>query len=375
MGSLKENFLKQKLEALAKKGQMRFLHARPKHSTKYNLRDNDYLRLSKHPELIKAAQEALEHWGNSSCASPFISGYTQAHQDLSDMLSKWIGLPHCLLWNSGYNANYSILCSLIQKEDVILMDRLCHNSLIEGALASKGAFKRYPHLDIKALENLLKKYSSPTQTIFVITESLFSMNGDIPNLEAIARLKSRFNFYWILDEAHAIGWYGTTGNGLAQETQTLQAVDVLIGTAGKALGSMGAFSLFKEKILKDYCLNFSKELRYSTYLPPAHACSIQKAIEIIQTMKKERTQARMLALKFKQSIEGAPQNDSPIVPIICGKESSAIKAGSFLEANNFEVGVIRPPTVPQRSSCLRISLNTSLQEKEYQALLKCLKKL
>jgi 8-amino-7-oxononanoate synthase len=339
-----------------------------------NLSDNDTLGLRHHSNLVEAAHLAVAHWGTSSSASPLISGYTAAHASLEATLSDWYGQRPALLWNSGYAANQAVLKLFVDSEDLILADRLIHNSLISGALQSGARLIRFRHNDLAHLESLLAKHQG-ARKIHVVTESVYSMDGDTPDLKHIATLKSKYTFNWLLDEAHGVGWYGETGSGLAEAAGVLEHVDILIGTFGKALASSGAYTIFKESWMRDYCVNEAGEFIYSTYLPPSSAAIAQAAIELIRTHPEWRTQAQAQAQTFRETLRAQGWDvlgtDSAVVPVLCGSSDKALEmADRFLKAG-IRVGAIRPPTVPQGQARLRISLKSTLTEREINQLYAC----
>lgn len=339
-----------------------------------NLSDNDTLGLRHHPTLIEAAYSAVAHWGTSSSASPLISGYTDAHASLEATLSDWYDQRPALLWNSGYSANQAVLKLFVDSDDLILADRLIHNSLISGALQSGARLMRFRHNDLAHLESLLAKHQG-ARKIHVVTESVYSMDGDTPDLKQIAYLKSKYTFNWVLDEAHGVGWYGETGSGLAEAAGVLEHVDILIGTLGKALASSGAYTIFKESWMRDYCVNEAGEFIYSTYLPPSSAAIAQAAIELIRKSPEWRTQAQAQARVFRDTLRARGWDvlgtDSAVVPVLCGSSDKALEmADRFLKAG-IRVGAIRPPTVPQGQARLRISLKSTLTEREFTHLYDC----
>jgi len=230
-----------------------------------NLASNDYLGLAGNAKLKKAGRDAIDRYGCSSSASPLISGFGPAHKELLESVKAWHGFEHGIVWNSGYAANQAILRQLPRKEDVVLADRLIHNSMITGILSSGARLARYRHCDLDHLETLLRSHCKEDRLVFVATESVFSMDGDYPDLARMAELKKQYRFFWILDEAHAMGWYGDKGSGLAEFFGVAKQVDVLVGTLGKALGSTGAYTLFHDNNLSDYLVNLSGEFIYSTY--------------------------------------------------------------------------------------------------------------
>lgn len=326
-----------------------------------DLASNDYLRLSRHPAVIAAAVEATQKWGASSSASPLISGYTTAHAELEQRLCAWGSFPHALVWNTGYAANQAVLSTLPQSGDIVLADRLIHNSMITGLVRSGARLQRYRHCDLDHLETLLRQFASGERCVFVVTESVFSMDGDAPDMQRLAHLKNRYRFFLIVDEAHALGWYGARGSGLLEQSGTGEAADIVVGTLGKGLGSMGAYTLLRSEALRSYLINFAGEFIYSTYLPPACACAATAAINIVDALgAKERGRLHALSRSVRAALPGAPQGDSPIVPLPLGDAGKTMHAATLLRSAGFSVGAVRPPTVPEGSSRLRFSLHTQL---------------
>lgn len=329
-----------------------------------NLANNDYLDLANHPRMIEAAKRSLDAYGCSSSASPLITGFGPAHEQLLGALKQWHGFDSGMIWNSGYVANQALLSSLPRKGDLVLADRLIHNSMISGILASDARLMRYRHCDTKHLEELLEKNASGDRIVFVVTESVFSMDGDYPDLERMAELKERYGFFWIVDEAHALGWYGKRGSGLVEHFDVTDSVDALVGTLGKALGSMGAYTLFRDELVEDYLTNFADEFIYSTYLAPSASSAALEAISCIQDSEHSRESMSLLSVFFRKRLIdkgfSVSLGDSPVVSIALGEPDAAVEAARSLEARGIRVGAVRPPTVPEGTSRLRISLKASL---------------
>lgn len=327
---------------------------------------NDYLQLSNHPAVIHAAQQALETWGTSSAGSPFVSSYWPIHEELEHALKEWCGFEYGLLWNSGYTANKALLSTLPQKGDVVLADRYVHNSMLLGVQETQAKLIRYHHLDLNHLEYLLSTHCHPHRTVFVITESVFSMEGDYPDLTQMSRLKERYPFFWIVDEAHALGWYGPKGNGIVATFDVAEHVDILVATLGKALASQGAFTLFHHPDLRTYLSNRTSEFIYSTYLTPAATAASLAAIKIIQTesiLHQPQWLADTLKLKhqLKSFFPDLPLTNSPIIPLIVGDPNQTLDfAAKLAEQQQIYVGAIRPPSVPPNTSRLRLSLHCHL---------------
>lgn len=367
----------QALELRRAKNQFRTLKARSADSQILNLAENDYLNLKQNPAVVTAAQQALESWGTSAAASPLISGYTDAHAKLETQISAWHGKRPSLLWNSGYAANQAILKLFIQSTDLVLADRLIHNSLITGILNTGARLIRFKHNDLGHLERLLRQHTG--RKIHVVTESVYSMDGDYPDLQKMANLRDVYGFQWFLDEAHAVGWYGASGAGLAEAAGVLEAVDLLTGTLGKALASGGAYTVFNHSWMRDYCINEAGEFIYSTYFPPSSAVAASAAIELTQGLAEERRSwqrdAQQLRLDIQQLGFETLGDDSPIIPVIYGESAATLEAAEFLKARGIQVGAIRPPTVPNGQARLRISLKSSVDATDRARLLQALNEL
>lgn len=325
-----------------------------------NLADNDYFGLSTDPRVKRAAQGAIERVGCSASASPLVTGFRAEHAVLLDELKDWHGFRHGIVWNSGYAANSALLACLPHPGDLVLADRAIHRSMVEGILRSGARLQRYRHCDLDHLESLLERHADGNRLALVVTESVFSMDGDYPDLDRMAELKRRFGFVWILDEAHALGWYGPSGAGLAEAAGLVAEVDAFVGTLGKALGSMGAYTLFHDELLERYCVNFASEFIYSTYLPPACAAAARASVRILRSTTRLQEEAQALSRRVRAALIDSgfevPIGDSPIVPIGLGDPSRSLAVASALRVAGYRVGAIRPPTVPEGTSRLRLSL-------------------
>lgn len=281
-----------------------------------------------------------------------------------------------MLFNTGFMANQAVLKHLPGKDDLILADRLIHHSMAQAL--GETRFKRFHHLDLVHLEELLHDNHKKYETIFVITESVFSMDGDYPDLKALVALKKTYPFILILDEAHGTGVYGNTGAGLAEEMGVSDEVDILIGTLGKSLASMGAYVLTRSSVTVDYLINMAGEFIYSTFLAPGQAGAAEAAIGIIQTCHQERQDLRALSTRFRREIAGLgwpeTRGDSPIVPILTGDTGTCLVLRDRLLEKGILVGAVRPPTVPQGTSRLRLSLHAKVTEDQIAEVLSLLKK-
>ena len=342
----------------------RKLTARASADARVNLADNDYLGLSRDPAVVSAGIAALQEWGASSSASPLVTGYTEIHQQLEQTLAAWQGYAHGLVMNTGFSANSAVLGGLPKKGDLILADRLVHASMLDGIMASGARLRRFAHNDLDALELMLHEEPALDGVIFVVTESVYSMDGDSPDLKRLASLRKRFGFCWVLDEAHATGWYGSTGSGLQEAQGAFAAADIVVGTLGKGLGSQGAYVLSHAPEVRDSLINFAGEFVYSTYLAPSCAAAALAALERVKGMSAERAELHALSHAWRDGLVEAgfavPSGDSPIIPLILGDSDVTLKYATALRAAGFMVSAIRPPTVPVRTGRIRISLRRGL---------------
>jgi 8-amino-7-oxononanoate synthase len=355
----------------------RKLSARASADTRINLADNDYLALSHDPVVVAAGVAALQEWGASSSASPLVTGYTEIHQKLEHTLAAWQGYEQGLVMNTGFSANSAVLGGLPKKGDLILADRLVHASMLDGIMASGARLRRFAHNDLDALELMLHEEPALDGVIFVVTESVYSMDGDSPDLKRLASLRKRFGFCWVLDEAHATGWYGTTGSGLQEEQGAFAAADIVVGTLGKGLGSQGAYVLSHASEVRDSLINFAGEFVYSTYLAPSCAAAALAAVERVKGMSGERAELHALSHAWRDGLLEAgfavPSGDSPIIPLILGDSDVTLKYATALRAAGFMVSAIRPPTVPVRTGRIRISLRRGLSPSVLSSFLTALK--
>ncbi len=347
-------------------GQWRTVPIREAVLGRQDLCSNDYLRLSRHPEVVAGSVAAAERWGASASASPLLGGYTRLHEELLAALAAWQGYSTGLLWTTGFAANQAVLGCLPQRGDVVLADRLIHASMVAGLLKSGARICRYRHLDLGHLEALLREHSGTGRSVFVVTESVFSMDGDFPDLAALAALREHWGFIWVVDEAHGLGWYGPGNAGLLAEAGVAGQPDVLVGTLGKALGSMGAFTLFREPSWADYLVNVAGEFIYSTFLSPPAAGAALAAVKLVQSpaFLVETAAARATSRYWRRVLRergwAVPSGDSPVVPVGLGSEVTTLARRDALGRLGWSVAAVRPPTVPAGSSRLRLSLHREL---------------
>ena len=263
-------------------------------------------------------------------------------------------------------ANQAILKHLPSKKDLVLADKLIHHSIAQTLTQSSASFKRYHHLDLQHLRELLESHHKSYETVFVVTESVFSMDGDYPDLKKLVALKKEYPFILILDEAHGTGVFGATGGGLAEEMQVQDQVDILIGTLGKSLASMGAYVLSDSSTLIDYLINRAGEFIYSTFLSPGQVGSSEVALKILQSAKEERSYLHKISRNLRTTLHvkecKSVSYESPIIPVMIGDPGKTIEIRDYLLQRGIMVGAIRPPTVPPHTSRLRISLHTGVTQ-------------
>ena len=338
------------------KEQRRFLQSID-NSKVIDFTSNDYLGLANHPFIKKRAIEYINNFGVGSKASRLLTGTLQCCTLLEDKIANFKGTESALILNSGYQANVSILGCLANKYAVIFIDRLCHHSILMGAVLSGAKCIRYRHNDYCHLEQLLYKYSNINHKI-IVTESVFSMDGDCANLDILEMLSHDFGALLYVDEAHATGVLGFEGRGL---TYNREGIDVVIGTFGKAFGSFGAYVACSHKI-KDYLVNFCGGLIYSTALPPPVLGSIDAAMDIIPIMGEERKRlfdnAEMLRDRFSVLGINFGFSTTHIIPLYIGDDKRTLEFSNDLKSKGIFLFAIRYPTVPRNQSRLRIALSS-----------------
>jgi len=328
---------------------------------------NDYLGLSTHPEVRQAASQAAAQAGMGVRASPLVAGYSQAHAELERELARLKGAEDCLLFSSGFSANLAVLGALARDPAVdVLSDELNHASIIDGArLAARGRIHTYRHNDLRHLEALLQKLRRPGRRQLVVTDSLFSMDGDFADLKGLAALRGRYGFLLALDEAHATLVCGPSGGGAAEAAGIEGAVDLHIGTLSKAVGSHGGF-VACSALTKAWLLNRGRSYVYSTALPAPVVAAATAAIRVArrESWRRRHVWACVARLGAALGVEA----QSPIVPIVIGSEAEALRASGELLRRGFHVPAIRPPTVAAGTCRLRVALSAAHSYEDVDAL-------
>lgn len=319
---------------------------------------NDYLGLSGHPKLIEAAKAALDEFGAGSSASRLLSGSLDIHHRLEEEVARFKNKESALVFNSGYQANLGILSSLYAKGDAIFSDKLNHASIIDGMFLSGAKIFRFFHNDPEHLGALLKRERQKFKKALIITETVFSMDGDRPPLKALVDLRDRYDCRIMVDEAHATGIYGKNGSGIVEEEGLSDRVDLIMGTFSKALGSFGAYIAASKEVI-DYLINTCRGFIYSTSLPPAVIASNLASLELVSQEPYRREALLVLARYLRTKLETMGleiRGSSQIVPIIIGENARAEGFAKILQERGHWVLPIRPPTVPAKEARLRLSL-------------------
>lgn len=334
---------------------------------------NDYLGLANHSEVIAAWQAGAERWGVGGGASHLVVGHSTPHHQVEEALAELTGRPRALLFSTGYMANLGAITALVGQGDTVLQDRLNHASLLDGGLLSGARFNRYLHNDPASLASRLDKAVGNT---LVVTDGVFSMDGDLADLPALADVARARGAWLMVDDAHGLGTLGTQGGGIVEHFGLgVDDVPVLIGTLGKACGTAGAFVAGSEALI-EALVQFARPYIYTTSQPPALACATLKSLELL---RRETWRREHLAALIRQFREGAQQmglqlmdSPTPIQPIVIGDSAQALRLSRLLRERGLLVTAIRPPTVPAGSARLRVTLSAAHSEAQVQLLLNAL---
>jgi 8-amino-7-oxononanoate synthase len=331
-----------------------------------NFCSNNYLGLADDECLKNAAIDAIQAEGFGSGASRLICGNMSSHAKLEERLAKFKECERALVFSTGYMANVGIISSLFGRDDVIFSDRLNHASIVDGILLSQATLKRYPHCDMAALEEMLKAEISGKRKI-IITDSVFSMDGDCAPLDQIVALAQRYECVVMIDEAHALGVLGVKGRGLAEYMGLEKKIDIQMGTLSKAAGSFGAYCCGSKSLI-DYLINFARSFIYTTAMPPSVAAASIAAIDVIEREPQRREQlnenARYMRGQLKLMGFDTGQSITPIIPILIRDEALTLECSRLLFETNVFVSAIRPPTVPKGTSRLRLTVMATHSKKD-----------
>lgn len=338
-----------------------------------NFSGNDYLGLATEPEVLQAYADGARDFGAGSTGSPLVTGQHQVHARLCDTLCDWLGTEQAMLFSSGFAANQTMLQTLAQKGDTLLLDKLSHASLIDGALHSDAELKRFTHNDTAQLEALLQKTAQP----LVITEGIFSMDGDSPNLNATLALCKQYEAPLLLDDAHGIGVAGPEGKGTAP-AQGIASTELfcLMANFGKALGVGGAF-IAGSKTVIDYLTQFGRHYVYSTGLSPALCAAVIKSVELCRTQQWRRDKLQSNIALFRQLAKDLAllTSESAIQGVVLGSNARALAVSQQLKAGGIWLSAMRSPTVAKGSERLRITLSAQHTDSDIKQLVQQLRQL
>jgi 8-amino-7-oxononanoate synthase len=386
------NFFTKELEALRKRALDR--HLREISSAQgpevviagrhfINFSSNDYLGLANDLRLHEAAASAIDEFGVGAGASRLISGTQSPHLRLERALAKWKGTEAALCFSSGYAAALGTIPALVTKNDVILLDKLCHASLIDGARLSGAVLRVFPHNQLRKLESLLEwaRRKHPGKHVLIITESVFSMDGDRAPLRELVELKKRFGALLMLDEAHAIGVIGPNGRGLAAAENVSEEVDVQMGTLSKALGTSGGYICGSHTLI-EWLINRARSFIYSTAPPPAIAAAGLAAVDFLASPEGEKRRLLLWErIRLMQQLlprTGLERKDvalsSAIFPLIVGDQKAALNMAAALQSDGFLVPAIRYPTVGKGAARLRITVTAAHEEAQIEELCELIKR-
>lgn len=337
---------------------------------------NNYLNLANHPEIAQAVIGAVKQYGYGAGASRLISGTMKPHIEAEQALAGLLQKEAALVFPSGWTANEAVINTIPQKGDIVLLDKFDHASIVDAAKNSDADFRTYRRNNIQRLERFLaeKKYRHK----FIITESIFSMDGDTADLRALVELKNKYGAFLIVDEAHAFGCLGKSGAGLAEELGLLDEVDIVVATMSKALGTTGGVAAAKRNVV-DYLINKARSFIYTTAPSPVNCEAVLAAIKILQTEPERRENlaknSRYLRSRLNQLGLNTARSSSHIIPVIVGSEKGTLAIAGELYEMGFFISAIRPPTVPKGTARLRISVQSEHTKKQIDKLCEALKEL
>ncbi len=324
---------------------------------------NDYLGLANHPELIAAAQAGAARFGVGAGASHLVLGHARAHEQLEENLAAFVGLPRALLFSTGYMANLGVVTALLGRDDAVFADRLNHASLNDACLLARAQFKRFAHNDVAQLERLL--VDSKAKRKLIVVDAVFSMDGDIAPVPELLALAERYDAWLLLDDAHGFGVLGAGGRGVLEHFNLSHQRVIYMATLGKAAGVFGAF-VAGENTLIETLMQRARTYIYTTAMPPLLACAVSKSVELIAAGASLRKQLNENIIQLKHTLtNGLPEgwqllpSHTAIQPLIIGDNRAATTVADKLATRGILAPAIRPPTVPQGTARLRISLSAA----------------
>ncbi|GAA4344175.1 8-amino-7-oxononanoate synthase [Kangiella taiwanensis] len=341
-----------------------------------NFSSNDYLGLASHPKLIEASQKATQRYGTGSGASHLVVGHSHEHHQLEEELAEFLGVERALLFSSGFMANYGVLTSLFDRNDLLVQDKLNHASLIDGGRASDAKMLRYAHNDMSSLERQLKH---KVDTKLMVADGVFSMDGDLAPLPDMLTLGGQYKAKLMVDDAHGFGVLGESGKGTLEHFGLEpSSADIYMATFGKALGSYGAFVAGNHTLIESL-VQFARSYIYTTAVPPSVAAASRAGLKLLQTEPERRQQLQDNIAYFKQLANEAKlplmPSDTAIQPVLLGSNELALKVSGGLRDKGLLVVAIRPPTVPENSARLRITLTANHTRQQIQQLVESITQL
>ena len=384
-----EQELSRRLEALEKENLRRKLrrvaspqvpHAMIEGRSVLNFSSNDYLGLATHAALKEAAQRAVRDFGTGAGASRLICGSLAPHEQLEEALADFKGAEAALVFSSGYAAALGTIPALVGSGDFVVLDKLVHASIVDAARLSGARLRIYPHNDLNDLKDILtwcqqQRTGNPDAKVLMVTESLFSMDGDFAPLPEMVALKEQFGAWLMVDEAHATGLFGEHRRGLIEQFRLSDRVEVQMGTLGKALGAAGGF-IAGGRALRDYLINKARSFIFSTAPPPAVSASARAALEIVRS-KEGADLAQSLRARLQQfqrrTEMTAPSENSPIIPLTIGEERAALSAAERLWDAGIFVPAIRYPAVARGKARLRFTFSAAHENADIERLAEALK--
>jgi 8-amino-7-oxononanoate synthase len=342
-----------------------------------DLSSNDYLGLSEHPALRQAAIEALQGGIEiGASASRLLRGHRQAHAQLEAFAADYFESPRSLFFANGYQANFALVTALVKRDDTIVFDALCHASMRDGIYTVRSASVKIPHNDLDAFESALKAPRAAGTNVWILVESVYSMDGDMAPVRELLVLAEKYDAMLIVDEAHGTGVCGASGRGATEELSDLGFNHdrlIVLHTCGKALGVAGALVCASEPIV-DYLINTARPFVYSTAPMPLQAVLVQRALELVQEEPERREALAALKAHAAKCLPGISIS-SQIVPIIIGGDDAAVALAGALQAEGFDIRAVRPPTVPEGTARLRLSLRVGVTIDQLSAFAEALSRL
>ena len=377
------SFYSDEIKKLVEKDNFRQIHNIEEKHSKYitiegkdllNMSSNDYLNLSTDHNLINNFIDKYKNTNEfifSSTSSRLLTGTSNTYNQLEKNIAKLFQKEACLLFNTGYQCNLGVVSSLVNRDDVIFSDKLNHASIIDGMRLPGTQFYRYKHLDYDNLEELLKKHRAEYKKAIIISESVFSMDGDVADIKKLIELKQKYDCYLMLDEAHAFGIFGNNLAGIADRDALLEHIDIITATLGKSFASMGAFCVASKTII-DYLINKANSFIFSTALPSINIMWTNFLIEEnFDIVKSKAIKLNKLIIEAHNYIQDG--GNTQIVPVIIGDNNKTIKVAEILQSKGYYVLPVRPPTVPVNTSRLRLSLTADITIEEFKDLINTVK--